>query len=92
MPTGADATTKEPKPFKVHPGNEYMPAYQKLRTDLKPLHVVQPEGASFTVTEQGTSNVVEWQKWSFRIGFNHREGMVLYNVCSSSIFVEWVTN
>lgn len=30
------------------------------RTDLKPLHVVQPQGASFEVTD---SNCVSWQKW-----------------------------
>jgi primary-amine oxidase len=80
MPTGADNTIKETRPYKVKPANEYIPEYQKLRTDLKPLTVHQPEGASFTVTEQGPSKVIEWQKWSFRVGFNQREGMVLYNV------------
>jgi primary-amine oxidase len=43
------------------------------RTDLKPLDIVQPGGASFVV--DGWK--VDWQKWSFRIGFNHREGLVL---------------
>jgi primary-amine oxidase len=46
------------------------------RTDLKPLDVVQPEGASFTLD----GNLVTWQKWSLRVGFNHREGMVLHTV------------
>lgn len=80
LPTGKDNTVSELKPWKVHPPNEYISEYQNLRADLKPLQVVQPEGASFTVSEQGTSNVVEWQKWQFRVGFNQREGMVLYNV------------
>lgn len=80
LPTGADTSIKESKTVKVHPANEYTPEYQKLRTDLKPLNVVQPEGASFTVTEQGTSQRIQWQKWSFRVGFNQREGMVLYDV------------
>lgn len=80
LPTGADNTRKEPGPWPVRPANEYISSAQTLRTDLKPLRVVQPEGASFTVTEQGTSRVLEWQKWSFRIGFNQREGMVLYNI------------
>ncbi|KAK5137151.1 hypothetical protein LTR08_000656 [Meristemomyces frigidus] len=80
LPTGKDNTIKEPQPWKSRPGNEYIPEAHKLRTDLKPLNVVQPEGASFAVTQQGTSNVVEWQKWSFRVGFNQREGMVLYDV------------
>jgi len=42
----------------------------------KALNVVQPDGPSFTVTGQ----LVEWQKWSFRVGFNYREGLVLHDV------------
>lgn len=60
LPTGKDNTISEPKPWKSQPGNEYVPEYQKLRTDLKPLQVVQLEGASFSVAAQGTSNVIEW--------------------------------
>ncbi|KAL3423343.1 copper amine oxidase [Phlyctema vagabunda] len=81
LPTGADNTTKEPSPYKVQPPNEYIPEAQTLRTDLKPLNVVQPEGASFKVSkfsEQGHS--IAWQKWDFKVGFNQREGMVLYDV------------
>lgn len=80
LPTGKDNTVKEPQPWKAKPANEYIPEAHKLRTDIKPLNVVQPEGASFSATQQGTSNVIEWQKWSFRVGFNQREGMVLYDV------------
>lgn len=80
LPTGKDDTITGPKPWQPRSANEYLPEYQELRTDLKPLNVVQPEGASFNVTEQGTSNVIEWQKWKFRVGFNQREGMVLYDV------------
>lgn len=79
-PTGKDNTIKRDGPWKLQSPNEYVPEYQKLRDDLKPLHVSQPEGASFTVTTEGTSQVITWQKWSFRLGFNQREGMVLYNV------------
>ena len=43
---------------------------------VKALNVVQPNGPSFTVT----GRLVEWQKWSFRVGFNYREGVVLHNV------------
>ncbi|TGO73773.1 hypothetical protein BELL_0332g00030 [Botrytis elliptica] len=81
MPTGADNTIKELSPYKVQPPNEYIPEAQDLRKDLKPLNVIQPEGASFEVTkfsEQG--HTIEWQKWSFKVGFNLREGMVLYDV------------
>lgn len=80
LPTGADNTIKPVEKYKIQPPNEYIPEAQNLRTDLKPLNVVQPEGASFQVQEQGTSNVISWQKWQFRVGFNQREGMVLYDV------------
>lgn len=80
VPTGADNTIKPVEKYKVQPPNEYIPEAQTLRTDLKPLNVVQPEGASFTVQQEGTSNVLSWQKWNLRVGFNQREGMVLYDV------------
>ena len=83
LPTGVDNTLSETKPYKIHSFNEYIPECHELRTDLKPLNVVQPEGASFKVTQTGeTGEIVEWQKWHFRIGFNRREGMVLYDVSS----------
>lgn len=85
LPTGVDQSVKEPQPFEIPPPNEYDPDYQQLRTDLKPLNVVQPEGVSFKVTQVGeTGKVLEWQKWFFRIGFNQREGMVLHDVCQIS--------
>ena len=57
---------------------EYVPGpwTGELRTDLKPLHITQPEGASFTV--DGTE--LRWQNWSMRLGFNYREGPVIYQV------------
>jgi primary-amine oxidase len=48
-----------------------------VRQDLKPLHVLQPDGPSFTVRDE---SLVEWQKWSFRLSFNPREGAVLHDV------------
>lgn len=51
---------------------------QPHRQDLKPLNVVQPEGASFTIQPDG---LVEWQKWRLRLGFTPREGAVLHDVC-----------
>ncbi len=47
-----------------------------MRTDLKPLEITQPEGPSFTVD----GNLVQWQKWSFRITFDPYEGLVLHQV------------
>ncbi|KAI9801717.1 MAG: hypothetical protein M1833_002399 [Piccolia ochrophora] len=81
LPTGADNQLKATQPHKTRLPNEYMPKYQKPRSDLKPLQVIQPEGASFTVTQQGeTGQMISWQKWSFRVGFNQREGVVLYDI------------
>ncbi len=56
------------------PGNR--PALDGPRTDLKPIEITQPEGPSFTVDGWG----VQWQKWSLRVGFNPREGLVLHQV------------
>jgi primary-amine oxidase len=47
-----------------------------VRTDLKPLEITQPDGPSFSVE----GHRVQWQKWSFRVGFNPREGLVLYTI------------
>ncbi|KAJ8475833.1 hypothetical protein OPV22_019560 [Ensete ventricosum] len=46
------------------------------RSDIKPLHILQPEGPSFRIN----GYFVEWQKWSFRIGFTPREGLVIHSV------------
>lgn len=51
----------------------------KWRSDaLKALNITQPDGPSFTVTD---GNLVQWQGWSMRVGFNYREGLVLHDVC-----------
>lgn len=49
---------------------------EPLRDDLRPLEIVQPEGPSFEV--DGWE--VRWQKWSLRVGFTPREGLVLHTV------------
>ena len=43
---------------------------------LKPLHIVQPEGVSF----QLTGHHLTWDRWSFTIGFNAREGLTLHDI------------
>ncbi|WP_088034340.1 primary-amine oxidase [Evansella clarkii] len=47
-----------------------------LRTDLKPLEIVQPEGPSFEIE----GHYIKWQKWHIRFGFTPREGLVLHQV------------
>ena len=46
------------------------------RTDVKPLDITQAEGPSFSVE----GNLVRWQKWSLRIGFQIRDGMILHDI------------
>ncbi|MET1153599.1 primary-amine oxidase [Arthrobacter sp.] len=49
----------------------------EIRTTQKPIEITQPEGPSFTVTG---GNHIEWEKWSFDVGFDVREGVVLHNI------------
>ncbi|HTK66262.1 MAG TPA: primary-amine oxidase [Pseudonocardia sp.] len=58
---------------------EYDPAQlpgQRLRTDRRPLEITQPSGPSFELD----GYELRWQKWRMRLGFNHREGLVLHRV------------
>ncbi|MGH8825845.1 MAG: primary-amine oxidase [Jiangellaceae bacterium] len=56
---------------------EYVPALTGLpMREVKPLHIGQPEGVSFTL--DGT--LLSWQNWRLRLGFNYREGLVLHTV------------
>ena len=52
------------------------PAFTEFRDDVKPIEITQPDGPSFTV--DGWK--VQWQKWSLRIGFNPREGIMLHEI------------
>lgn len=78
LPAGIDETFTDTQEYKVYPAVEYAPELTgiKPRPGLKPLIVEQPEGASFSTK----GNEVEWQGWTMRVGFNYREGLVLYNV------------
>ncbi len=49
---------------------------QPLRSDLRPLDIVQPEGVSFTVE----SNRLAWQRWSMRVSMDPLEGLVLHTI------------
>ncbi len=46
------------------------------RTTQRPIEITQPQGPSFTVD----GNLVEWEKWSLRVGFDAREGLVLHQI------------
>jgi primary-amine oxidase len=47
-----------------------------MRNTLKPIEITQPDGPSFTVE----GDLVRWQNWSFRIGYEAREGLVLHQI------------
>ena len=64
-------------PIPIESSNYTTEYVQDLRTDLKPLEIIQPEGASFQVLDR---HEIRWQKWQMRIGFTPREGLVLYTV------------
>ena len=79
----ASPRRKDDPPIKLFEANkpsEYVPELldPPLRKDMKPINITQPQGASFTVHED---NLVEWQKWRFRLGFTAREGAVLHDLC-----------
>ena len=50
--------------------------HPKPRSDVKPLDITQPEGASFKVE----GNLVKWQKWEFRVGFHVRDGLIFHEI------------
>jgi primary-amine oxidase len=56
---------------------EYLPRLipTPLRS-VKPLEVSQPAGVDFSLE----GRLLSWQGWQLRLGFNHREGLVLHQV------------
>lgn len=68
------------RPVNQAPPNNYHPAAIEAeggyRSDLKPLHITQPQGVSFNVD----GRIIKWQNWKIHVGFNYREGVVLNNI------------
>ncbi|KAG5639662.1 hypothetical protein H0H81_008823 [Sphagnurus paluster] len=48
----------------------------KPREGIKPLHVVQPQGVSFSIN----GHELEWQNWKMHIAFTQREGIALSTI------------
>jgi primary-amine oxidase len=63
-------------PLPPETGSYFAEDHQPLRTDLRPLDIVQPEGPSFTVE----SNLINWQRWSMRVSMDPNDGLVLHTV------------
>ena len=56
---------------------EYLPGLTGLPPrEVMPLQVVQPDGPGFTLD----GRLLCWQDWQLRLGFSHREGLVLHQV------------
>ncbi len=64
-------------PVPTESGNFDDPAVTgPARTTQKPIEITQPEGPSFTLE----GNLLRWENWSVRIGFDPREGLVLHQI------------
>ncbi len=46
------------------------------RTTQRPIEITQPDGPSFQVD----GNVIAWEKWSVRLGYDMREGLTLHQI------------
>ncbi|WP_102224574.1 primary-amine oxidase [Acidimangrovimonas sediminis] len=64
--------------FETVPGqdDDYLDPAIAPRETMKPLHITQPEGPSFDIED----NVLTWENWSIRTGFNGREGLTLHDI------------
>ncbi|MCZ9346227.1 primary-amine oxidase, partial [Streptomyces sp. TRM76130] len=66
-----------PVPVPAESGNFDDPAVTgPPRTTQRPIEITQPEGPSFTLE----GNLLRWENWSLRIGFDAREGLVLHQI------------
>ena len=55
---------------------QYLPE-ENPKVPPKPIEILQPDGATFTVDE---GNKLEWMGWDLTIGFNAREGLTLHSI------------
>jgi primary-amine oxidase len=64
-------------PLPPQAGNYAADRVARVRSDIKPLEISQPDGPSFEVD----GHQVRWQNWTFIIGFSAREGLTLHHLC-----------
>ena len=67
---------REPVPVPRGESNYEADLVGTTRAGIKPLDVVQSDGPSFTIE----GNLLRWQGWDVRIGFNAREGLTLHTL------------
>jgi primary-amine oxidase len=64
-------------PVPEEPGNfDDAERFGPPRTTLKPIAITQPDGVSFDLD----GNLLQWENWSVRVGFDAREGLVLHQI------------
>ncbi|MCH2170281.1 primary-amine oxidase [Myxococcota bacterium] len=63
-------------PIPEESGNYDTASVGKLREDLRPIEITQPEGPSFEVD----GHAIRWQKWNFRISLHPIQGLVLHDL------------
>lgn len=64
-------------PIPTGSGNYDDPAVSgPMRTTQKPIEITQPDGSSLSLD----GNLLTWEKWSLRVGFDVREGLVLHQI------------
>jgi primary-amine oxidase len=63
-------------PIPSEHGNYDMDSVGPLRTDLRPLDIVQPDGPSFTID----GHRIRWQRWSMHVSVHIVEGLVIQDV------------
>jgi primary-amine oxidase len=69
-----DSFVVEPRPVMGEYSPDLVPG-QSLR-EVKPLEITQPEGIGFEIDGQ----VLRWQNWQMRLGFNYREGPTIHQL------------
>ncbi|SDU78738.1 primary-amine oxidase [Jiangella alkaliphila] len=64
-------------PVPAEPGDYHVPGtFGPDRTTQRPIEISQPEGPSFAFD----GDALSWEKWSLRLGFDMREGLILHQI------------
>ena len=72
-----DSLDRGDSPHQPEVMGEYLPALTGMPLrEVAPLEISQPSGPGFTLD----GRLLSWQDWQLRLGFNHREGLVLHQV------------
>ncbi|NEE00205.1 primary-amine oxidase [Phytoactinopolyspora halotolerans] len=66
-----------PLPIPEESGDYHVPGvFGPYRTSQRPIEITQPEGPSFHLDD----NLVTWENWSVRLGYDMREGLILHRL------------